>query len=77
MDIPQHARPDSDIVAEQPASARSGKTWTQLRDGEQIISRAVGSIRLCGDTVTLGSSRPGAAGISVMTADIFVENALT
>jgi DNA ligase D-like protein (predicted 3'-phosphoesterase) len=25
------ARPSSDIVAEQPASVRSGKTWTQLR----------------------------------------------
>jgi DNA ligase D-like protein (predicted 3'-phosphoesterase) len=31
------ARPGSDIVAEQPASVRSGKTWTQLRDGEQIM----------------------------------------
>ena len=29
----QGARPGSDIVAEQPASVRSGKTWTQLRDG--------------------------------------------
>ena len=33
------ARPGSDIVAEQPASVRSGKTWTQLRDGKQITSR--------------------------------------
>lgn len=30
----EDARPGSDIVAEQPASVRSGKTWTQLRDGE-------------------------------------------
>ena len=30
------ARAGSDIVAEQPASVRSGKTWRQLRDGEQI-----------------------------------------
>jgi DNA ligase D-like protein (predicted 3'-phosphoesterase) len=34
----EDARPGSDIVAEQPASVRSGKTWTQLRGGEQIIS---------------------------------------
>jgi DNA ligase D-like protein (predicted 3'-phosphoesterase) len=34
----EDARPGSDIVAEQPASVRSGKTWTQLRDGEQISS---------------------------------------
>ena len=26
----EHARPGSDVVAEQPASVRSGKTWTQL-----------------------------------------------
>jgi bifunctional non-homologous end joining protein LigD len=25
-----HARPGSDIVAERPASVRSGKTWQQL-----------------------------------------------
>jgi len=30
----EDARPGSDIVAEQPGSVRSGKTWTQLRDGE-------------------------------------------
>jgi DNA ligase D-like protein (predicted 3'-phosphoesterase) len=29
----EDARPGSDIVAEQPASVRSGKTWTQLRGG--------------------------------------------
>jgi DNA ligase D-like protein (predicted 3'-phosphoesterase) len=34
----EDARPGSDIVAEQPASVRSGKTWTQLRDGSQIIT---------------------------------------
>jgi hypothetical protein len=34
----EDARPGSDIVAEQPASVRSGKTWTQLRGGEQISS---------------------------------------
>jgi DNA ligase D-like protein (predicted 3'-phosphoesterase) len=28
----EHARPGSDIVAEQPASVRSGKTWQDLRD---------------------------------------------
>ncbi len=33
------ARAGSDIVAERPASVRSGKTWRQLRDGEQITSR--------------------------------------
>ena len=33
------ARAGSDIVAERPASVRSGKTWKQLRDGEQITSR--------------------------------------
>ena len=26
------ARPGSDIVADEPASVRSGKTWTQLRE---------------------------------------------
>ena len=30
------ARPGSDIVAEQPASVRSGKTWKQLREVELI-----------------------------------------
>jgi DNA ligase D-like protein (predicted 3'-phosphoesterase) len=34
----EDARPGSDIVAEQPASVRSGRTWAQVRDGEQIIS---------------------------------------
>ena len=29
----EDARPGSDVVAEQPASVRSGKIWTQLRDG--------------------------------------------
>jgi DNA ligase D-like protein (predicted 3'-phosphoesterase) len=29
----EDARPGSDIIAEQPASVRSGKTWRQLRDG--------------------------------------------
>ena len=33
------ARAGSDIVAERPASVRSGKTWRQLRDGDQITSR--------------------------------------
>jgi DNA ligase D-like protein (predicted 3'-phosphoesterase) len=33
----EDARPGSDIVAEQPASVRSGKTWTQLHDGARII----------------------------------------
>jgi DNA ligase D-like protein (predicted 3'-phosphoesterase) len=28
----EHARPDSDIVAELPASVRSGKTWEELAD---------------------------------------------
>jgi hypothetical protein len=28
-----HARPGSDIVAEQPASVRSGRTWQELADG--------------------------------------------
>jgi DNA ligase D-like protein (predicted 3'-phosphoesterase) len=28
----EHARPGSDIVAEQPVSVRSGKTWQDLRD---------------------------------------------
>jgi hypothetical protein len=32
------ARPGSDIVAEQPASVRSGKTWNQLREDEQITA---------------------------------------
>jgi DNA ligase D-like protein (predicted 3'-phosphoesterase) len=36
----EHARPGSDIVAEQPASVRSGKTWQELRD-EQGGRRAV------------------------------------
>jgi bifunctional non-homologous end joining protein LigD len=38
------ARAGSDIVAEQPASVRSGKTWRQLRDGEQITSRLALSV---------------------------------
>jgi DNA ligase D-like protein (predicted 3'-phosphoesterase) len=29
----EHARPGSDIVAEQPASVRSGRTWEELADG--------------------------------------------
>jgi DNA ligase D-like protein (predicted 3'-phosphoesterase) len=29
----EDARPGSDIIVEQPASVRSGKTWRQLRDG--------------------------------------------
>jgi DNA ligase D-like protein (predicted 3'-phosphoesterase) len=28
--LDEHARPGSDIVAEQPASVRSGRTWTEL-----------------------------------------------
>jgi bifunctional non-homologous end joining protein LigD len=35
----QHARPGSDIVAERPASVRSGKTWQQLaaaRDRDDV-----------------------------------------
>jgi DNA ligase D-like protein (predicted 3'-phosphoesterase) len=32
------ARRGSDIIAEQPASVRSGKTWDQLRESEQITS---------------------------------------
>ena len=31
----EHARPGSDIAAEEPASVRSGKTWQDLRDGKQ------------------------------------------
>jgi DNA ligase D-like protein (predicted 3'-phosphoesterase) len=31
----EQARPGSDIVAEQPASVRSGKTWQDLRDEYQ------------------------------------------
>jgi len=30
----EHARAGSDIVAEQPASVRSGRTWQQLIDGQ-------------------------------------------
>ena len=33
------ARAGSDIVAEQPASVRSGKTWRQLRDESKVTSR--------------------------------------
>jgi DNA ligase D-like protein (predicted 3'-phosphoesterase) len=33
------ARAGSDIVAERPASVRSGKTWRQLRDESKITSR--------------------------------------
>jgi DNA ligase D-like protein (predicted 3'-phosphoesterase) len=33
------ARAGSDIVAEHPASVRSGKTWRQLRDESKITSR--------------------------------------
>ena len=33
------ARAGSDIVAEQPASVRSGKTWSQLGDESRITSR--------------------------------------
>jgi DNA ligase D-like protein (predicted 3'-phosphoesterase) len=29
----EHARPGSDIVAERPASVRSGRTWEELADG--------------------------------------------
>jgi bifunctional non-homologous end joining protein LigD len=28
--IDEHARPGSDVVAEQPASVRSGRTWQEL-----------------------------------------------
>jgi DNA ligase D-like protein (predicted 3'-phosphoesterase) len=31
----EHARPGSDIVAEHPASVRSGRTWNELTDEEQ------------------------------------------
>jgi DNA ligase D-like protein (predicted 3'-phosphoesterase) len=31
----EHARPGSDIAAEEPASVRSGKTWQDLRDEKQ------------------------------------------
>ena len=48
------ARAGSDIVAEQPASVRSGKTWRQLRDESKITSRLALS-GLYADTVTLGS----------------------
>ena len=47
------ARPGSDVVAEQPYSVRSGKTWDQLRDGEQITPRLALSVMR--RTVTLGS----------------------
>jgi len=30
----EHARPGSDIVAEQTASVRSGRTWQQLISGQ-------------------------------------------
>ena len=30
----EHARAGSDIVAEQPASVRSGRTWQELADGQ-------------------------------------------
>jgi DNA ligase D-like protein (predicted 3'-phosphoesterase) len=30
----EHARPGSDIVAEQPASVRSGRTWQELISGQ-------------------------------------------
>lgn len=30
----EHARPGSDIVAERPASVRSGRTWKELADEE-------------------------------------------
>lgn len=33
------ARAGSDIVAEEPASVRSGKTWSQLRDESKITPR--------------------------------------
>ena len=29
----EHARPGSDVVAERPASVRSGRTWEELADG--------------------------------------------
>ncbi len=35
------------------------------------------ALRLCAEHVTLGSSRMAVTGISVMTADIFSENAQT
>src|SRR5580704_4975476 len=50
------ARTGSDIVAEQPASVRSGKTWRQLRDESKSTSRLAHSG--CADTVTLGSFPP-------------------
>jgi DNA ligase D-like protein (predicted 3'-phosphoesterase) len=34
----EHARPGSDIVAELPASVRSGKTWEELADGAPAAS---------------------------------------
>jgi DNA ligase D-like protein (predicted 3'-phosphoesterase) len=75
----EDARPGSDIVAEQPASVRSGKTWEQLRDGEQIGSPGGKPPRLCADAVTLGSSPMSVnyREIPVMTADIFAENVRT
>lgn len=33
----QDARPGSDIVAEQPASVRSGRTWDELASGDKRV----------------------------------------
>jgi DNA ligase D-like protein (predicted 3'-phosphoesterase) len=34
----EHARPGSAIVAEQPASVRSGRTWQELADGHPRVA---------------------------------------
>jgi DNA ligase D-like protein (predicted 3'-phosphoesterase) len=34
----EHSRPGSDIVAELPASVRSGRTWNELADGDPPMS---------------------------------------
>ena len=38
----EHARPGSDIVAEQPASVRSGRTWEDLASGQTGVESSAG-----------------------------------
>jgi DNA ligase D-like protein (predicted 3'-phosphoesterase) len=49
------ARPGSDIVAEEPASVRSGKTWDAIASSGIELSPRVVAPRQCRRSVTLGA----------------------
>jgi hypothetical protein len=62
----EDARPGSDIVAEQPASVRSGKTWQEVASQSHTSSGSPGLMLMPGPPSTPGmsASAPGSAGPS-------------